>query len=311
MMWAGDLCLCCGTIAEASFADLVEAAAAGGFRSISIWPHHYQRARSDGLCDRDMKLMLEDNGLVVTELDCLMDWLPGGHSSRAGAPAPEDPVMQAASLSVNEDFFYHIADTLGGRHLNAIRCSRRPMETEAVAEAFAALCDRAAQHGLMVSLEFLPWSGVPDIASALGIARLADRRNGGVMLDTWHHFRSGGGAAGLLGVPGDCIVAVQLNDAAAEPAPDLVNESLHGRLLPGQGAIDLVAVVRALDAIGCHAPMGVEVFSDELNRLRPVEAARLAGQAARDVLTAAGVGSQGRGRCCPEQKRGGQRRSAE
>ncbi|MCX5998999.1 MAG: TIM barrel protein, partial [Chloroflexi bacterium] len=201
MLDAADLCLCCGTIAQASFRELVAAAAAGGFRSISIWPQHYQRARDDGLSDRDMKLMLEDKGLVISELDPLMNWLPVAQPGRAG-DAPEDALMKAASLAVDEQFFYHIADTLGGRHLNAVQVFRRRMETEVVASAFAAVCDRAAEHGLMVSLEFLPWSGIPDIKSALGIVRLAGRCNGGVLLDTWPHFRGGRGADDRLKVCG-------------------------------------------------------------------------------------------------------------
>ena len=69
MLGPNDLCLCCGTIAHASFQELVEAAAAGGFRAVSIWPQHYEDARAAGLSDSDMRLMLENYGLVISELD--------------------------------------------------------------------------------------------------------------------------------------------------------------------------------------------------------------------------------------------------
>ncbi|MBM4462561.1 MAG: hypothetical protein FJ012_04365 [Chloroflexi bacterium] len=72
MLKPDDLCLCCGTIPGASFKELVEAGAAGGFHSISIRAHHYENARAAGLSDRDMRLMLEDHGLVITELDPLL-----------------------------------------------------------------------------------------------------------------------------------------------------------------------------------------------------------------------------------------------
>ena len=58
-----------------------------------------------------------------------------------------------------------------------------------VIEGFAGLCDRAAEHGLLVALEFLPWSGIPDVATAWRIVDAAGRANGGLLVDTWHHLR--------------------------------------------------------------------------------------------------------------------------
>jgi sugar phosphate isomerase/epimerase len=276
MLGPDDLCLCCGTIADAGFRGLVEAAAAGGFRALSIWPDHYEAARAGGLSDLDMHLMLEEHGLVLSELDPLLTWLPGAEAVRKGRFA-----------GYTEDFFFGIADALGARSLNVVHVLPSRVDTEATAEAFAGLCDRAAWHGLKVSLEFLPWSGIPDAKTALEIVRLAGRPNGGLMLDTWHHFRGGHTNKELLLLPGGAVVAVQINDAGPVPGDDIVYESMHGRLLPGEGAIDVVDVIRRLDAIGSQAPIGVEVFSDQLNRLPPVEAACKAGEAARSVLSRA------------------------
>ena len=80
---------------------------------------------------------------------------------------------------------------------------------------------------------------------------------------------------------------MQINDAPAEPAGDLIAETLSGRLLPGEGAIPLGRWLRWLDAIGARAPIGVEVFSSALDALPPVEVGRRCGDAARAVLAAA------------------------
>jgi len=40
-----DLCLCCATVRNADFRQLVESAAANGFRAVSLWPHLYLNAR--------------------------------------------------------------------------------------------------------------------------------------------------------------------------------------------------------------------------------------------------------------------------
>ena len=79
-------------------------------------------------------------------------------------------------------------------------------------------------------------------------------------------------------------MAVQLSDAPEEPEANLVEETTRRRLLPGEGAIDLVELVRSLDAIDSTAPIGVEIFSDELAAKSPIDAARRAGAAARSVL---------------------------
>ena len=276
MLGPNDLCLCCGTIARASFEELLEATVAGGFSGLSVWPRHYESALASGLSDRDMRHMLEDRGLAITEVDALLNWLPQAEYR-----------VEVGGFSHGEDMFFRIADVLAARSVNVACVSPVVVNAEAAAEAFSGVCDRAAQHGLKVSLEFLPWSGIPDAKTALEIVQRADRPNGGVMVDTWHHFRSGHSAEELLALPGEVIVGVQINDAASQAAENIVYESMHGRLLPGEGAIDLVQAIRALDAIGSQAPIGVEVFSDELRKLPPVEAARKVGDAARAIIAKA------------------------
>ena len=45
---------------------------------------------------------------------------------------------------------------------------------------------------------------------------------------------------------------------------DPVEETLHHRLVPGEGAIDLVGLMRLLQESGSPAPRCLEIFSDEL-----------------------------------------------
>ena len=76
-------------------------------------------------------------------------------------------------------------------------------------------------------------------------------------------------------------------DAGASRCVDLIAETMEARGLPGAGSIPLVDVIRTLDAIGSSAPIGVEVFSTELQRLPAEEAARRCAEAGRRVLAAA------------------------
>ena len=278
MLGPEDLVLCAGTLAGASFRERVEAAAEGGFSAISLFLGDYQQARAQGLDAPEMRKLLTDHGVAVAELDPLMSWLPG---AELGASAND---QGAEFFRQREEDFYAAADVLGARSLNAICLTDAPLPTSAVAEAFAALCDRAAAHGLLVHLEFLPWTSIPDLDAALEIVELADRPNGGLMFDTWHHFRGPGKNERIRSVPGGRILALQINDAPREAEENLVDETLHRRLLPGEGDIDLVEILTFLDEVDSPAPVGVEVFSDALAGLPVRETARRAGDAARAVL---------------------------
>jgi sugar phosphate isomerase/epimerase len=283
MLGPRDLVLCAGTVPRASFREKVEAAAGAGFAGVSLFVADYEAARAGGSTDAELRRVLADRGVAVADLDPLLAWIPGA------GPGAGLTAEGMAFFRHGPDDFFRVADALGARSLNVALASDPGLPRAALAEHFADLCDRAAEHGLLVHLEFLPWSPVPDLRAALEVAELAGRPNGGVTLDVWHHARSGGAAADVRAAAGARILAAQLSDAPAAPEPDLVEETLHRRLLPGQGAIDLAGVVRALTAIGAPAPLGVEVFSDALAALPAAEAARRAGDAARAVIAAAGA----------------------
>jgi len=279
---AGDLVLCAGTLPRGtSFHERVEAAVAGGFAGISIWGRDYWAARSDGLTDADMRALLDDNGLLVAELDPAWWWLPGagdiGRTIR-----PEDDAEEV--FRYGEDDLFRIADAVGARSVNAVDVFGGDWNSDDAASAFAGLCDRAADHGLLVHLEFLPWSKIPDLSAAWEVVRGADRPNGGITVDSWHFFRSDSSLDGLRRLPGSRVLGIQLDDGPALPEADLVAATLHDRRLPGDGEFDLSGLMGVLAEIGTGAPIGVEVFSDELHALPPVEAGRRAGDAVRRVV---------------------------
>ena len=277
---AGDLVLCSGTLARGvSFRERVEAAAAGGFAGISLWGRDYRRARDAGLSDAAIRAMLDDHGLGVAELDPAWWWLPGAAAVSIPAAADTEEVFR-----YGEDEIFRIADAVGARSVNAVDVFGGEWGLDDAAGAFAVLCDRAADHGLLVHLEFLPWSRIADVATAWAIVRLADRPNGGIAVDAWHYFRGRADGEALGAVPGQRVLAIQLDDGPAEPEANLISATLHERRLPGDGDFDLPGLLEILRAIGAVAPFGVEVFSDVLHSAPPVEAAKRAGDATRRLL---------------------------
>jgi sugar phosphate isomerase/epimerase len=272
MLGANDLVLCAGTLRAASLAEKCAAAVAGGFSAITLWPTDVERAKREGIALADIRRRIADHGLVVADLDALLVWLPG-EVVPAGLPGEAE--------------FYEIADAVGARSLNLAQGFGANVDRDRAAEALAGVCDRASEHGLLVTLEYLPWSGISDAATALAIVEGSGRADATLMFDTWHTFRGPTDDAQLEKIPGARIGSVQINDAPAEPAENLIAETLSARRLPGEGAIPLARWVRWLDAIGSTAPIGVEVFSNALDALPPVEVGRRCGVAARAVLAAA------------------------
>ncbi len=279
-MSAVDLVLCSGTLRRGvSFAERVQAASAAGYAAISLWGRDHAAARAEGYGDGDLAAMLADAGLTVAELDPAWWWLPGASDVEIPASLDTEDVF-----SFREADLFAIADGLGARSLNAVDVFGGAWTTEQAAEAFAGLCDRAAKHGLLVHLEWLPWSRIPDLATARAIVELADRPNGGLNVDAWHLVRAGDELDALRAVPGDRILGVQLDDGPLAAEANLVEATLHERLVPGDGQFDLAGIVAALRATGTTAPIGVEVFSDALHALDPGEGAAIAAEATRRLF---------------------------
>jgi sugar phosphate isomerase/epimerase len=267
-----DLVLCAGTLRHASIAQKCAAAVAGGFTGITLWPSDVARAEREGLGRADVKHLIADHGLALLDLDALLVWLPGEQCPPGLPPEAE---------------FYAIAEEIGGCSLNLAQGFGATVDVDRAAEALAGVCDRAREHGLFVTLEYLPWSGIPDAATALAIVERSGRANASLMFDTWHTFRGPTDETQLEKIPGARIGSVQINDAPVQPGDNLIAETMSARLLPGEGAIPLVRWLRWLGAIGCTAPIGVEVFSSALDALPPIEVGRRCGAAARAVLAAA------------------------
>ena len=279
-----SLVLCSGTIPrDTSFRERLEVAAEAGYSAVSLWGRDYDRARRDGHSDTEMRTMLDDHGLVVAEVDPAWWWTPG--AADVTIPAELDTMDVFCH---GEDALLRMAEALGARSLNAADVLGGTWTVEEAAEAFATLCDRAAQHGLLVHLEWLAWSRIADVAAAWDVVRIADRPNGGLNVDTWHCARTGTTADDLRALPAERVLAIQLDDAPQRAEDNLIDATLHDRLLPGEGELDLAGYLGALRDIGVRAPVGVEVFSDALHASGPRGAARAAADSTRRVLGAVG-----------------------
>lgn len=254
------------------FEERVAAAAAAGYTGIGLWFGDYVRMRADGRSDKDLRAVLDYHGLRVTEFEALRGW------------AADGDVL--ATSRDQEQTIFHMADVLGpGGSFQIL--GPYPGSLEQAAEALARVCDRAAEHGLRAAIEFLPeMTNIPDAQSAWELARIADRSNAGLCVDSWHVFRGDAGVESLAGIPADRIFSVQINDG---PTPrvhdDYYRDCTETRLPPGDGDFDLASFVRFIDRSGVAAPWAVEVLSTDLQaRETPAELAGHIARRTRELL---------------------------
>jgi sugar phosphate isomerase/epimerase len=114
---------------------------------------------------------------------------------------------------------------------------------------FAAMCDLAAGFGLRVDIEFMKWRHVGTLQQACAVVDGAGKSNGAVLVDALHLSRSGGTPDELKRLHPNTVRSVQLCDASAQaPVGDeaTIAEARGGRLPPGEGALPLVDLLKAL-----------------------------------------------------------------
>jgi sugar phosphate isomerase/epimerase len=263
-----------GTVGFTSpLAERFAAAAATGCREATLSPPDVLRAAQDGTAAAEIGRQARDLGLDLV-IDPVMNWYPDRE------PSP------SRFAGVSTDDALRICEALGVTSLSAIATASSDVPVPDLAGYFGRLCDRAAGFGARVHLEFIPFTIVRTLRTAWDLVRAADRPNGGLVFDTWHFFRGEPDFEVLAGIPGDRIFCVQLDDAPAVPSGPLREETQH-RLLPGDGALDLVAAIRALDRIGGLRRVGPEVISPDLAALPILDAATLAMDRTRAIVDAA------------------------
>jgi sugar phosphate isomerase/epimerase len=271
-----------GCLARTPFRQQVAAAASAGFEAITIWPNIWRHAMTkDRLSLSDMRATLDDYGLVLRDADAYRDWGPPRTS--------ESGVLGPMKRGFPLDECLDTLAALGGRTLVAVHLTDAPLNMDRDVAEFAQICDRAADRGLQVGIESVPFSNIPDVATAWSIVQESGRPNAGLIVDLWHHARSGGDDAALARVAPDRIYTVQFSDAPAAAPEDLVQEAMFQRLWPGEGDLDVTGFLRLLDGMGVCAAIGPELNQPSFAERDPADVIRALATSAELAYTAAGI----------------------
>ncbi|MFC0448534.1 sugar phosphate isomerase/epimerase family protein [Rhodococcus jostii] len=152
-------------------------------------------------------------------------------------------------------------------------------------DSYARLAELCATYGIVASLEFMPWTAVPDAAAAVEIVSQADGPARSVLVDALHTARSTTTRGDLAAIPREWLHYAQMCDGST-PAPtddaELIRHAREERLVPGTGGIDLAGIWSTLPA---DLPVSIELPNEPLRRAVGTDAwlARLVA-ATRDVL---------------------------
>ncbi|WP_322093353.1 sugar phosphate isomerase/epimerase family protein [Paraburkholderia bannensis] len=130
-----------------------------------------------------------------------------------------------------------------------------------LAANLAALAMLATPFGLRIDLEFMRWRHVGTLAQARAAIGRAAQLNLALVIDALHLSRAGSTPGDVAALPPGAIGLAQLCDAPAVlPANDeeAIHEARSARLAPGDGALPLDALLRALPpevALSVEMPM--------------------------------------------------------
>jgi sugar phosphate isomerase/epimerase len=260
------------TALELAPPELVSTAAAAGYshvglRLIPATPTEPQHAMiGDTPMVRETRARLDATGVSVLDVEIFR-------------LKPDTDVVRDAQGIVET------GASLGAKHL--LVAGNDPDEAR-LTDNFAALCDLAARYGVAAHLEFMAWTDAKDLAQAARIVERAARANGGILVDAFHLSRSRSRVEDIARLPASRFRYAQLCDvpAAIPPTMDaILAEARAERRFPGEGELDLPALVRALPR---SIPLSLEVPTVELAKSVPaLERARRALAGARRVLALA------------------------
>jgi sugar phosphate isomerase/epimerase len=231
------------------FRDRAEAISRAGFRGMGIWHSDLEfilKRRSL----KDIKRILDDNGLKHLELEFLGDWFRDGDEKRAS--------------DVRKKMLMEAAEVLGAHHIKVGDFYKKKTPMSKLIASFAALCAEARERGTRILFELMPFAMIDTLAETLEMVEGADAKNGGIAWDMWHIAKLGIPFEEVAATLHRCEFSVELNDGTFQAPWDLVEDTVNHRRFCGGGEFDVKGLVSCLLKAGYTGPWGVEVLSQEI-----------------------------------------------
>lgn len=237
------------------FKDRVEAAARAGFKGFGIWHSDLDRILEKRTL-KEMKQILDDNGIKYLELEFLTDWFLDGEKKK------KSDVQKKKLLTA--------AEALRARHVKVGDFFQQTCPMARLIEAFGALCAEAAEHGTKIGFELMPFAMIRTLKESLEMIEGAGAKNGGITFDLWHMVKLKIPYEEVGRVPFQYLLSVELNDGTFDAPWSLHEDTVNHRRLCGEGEFDIKSFIDVVQKAGYTGPWGIEVLSEEL-RKKPLE----------------------------------------
>ena len=143
---------------------------------------------------------------------------------------------------------------------------------DVVAETLRGLAEGVEDLDVDIALEFNWGPLVKSLRSAVLVCKKADHPRLGVLFDPAHYHTTVTKFEHLNADTVRWIKHVHLNDMADKPGE--LSDCNADRVLPGEGILDLPALIAALERHGYDGSYSIEMFNEELWQLPVAEAAR-------------------------------------
>ena len=238
-----------GEISRFDFRDRVEAAAKAGFRGIGIWHTDLEHIQQF-LTLREIKRILDDNGIRYLELEFLTDWFLDG-ARKAESDSRKHRLFQAS-------------EALHAKHVKVGDFYNATTPLSKVIESFAALCKEAENYGTTIGFEIMGCAVIDNMQKAIEMVTQAEAKNGGIIIDAYQVANLGMTFQEISRLPVEHLTCVELNDGILPGNP---GHDPHNRKFCGEGEYDLKGLIKCVRDVGYTGPWGVEVIAKDLSRL--------------------------------------------
>jgi sugar phosphate isomerase/epimerase len=236
-----------GEISRFDFKDRVEAAARVGFKGIGIWHTDLEHILHRRTLE-EMKMILDDNGIKHIELEFLTDWFLTG-ARKAESDSRKRRLLEASQA-------------LRAKHIKIGDFYNTPCPMPHIIEAFAALCEEAADYNATIGFEFMASAMIDNLKDALTLVETAGAKNGGLILDMAHVATLGITYKDVSNIPLQYLINLELNDGTLPGSPR--HDPSRIRRFCGEGEFDIKGFINCVTEMGYTGPWAVEVFSEEL-----------------------------------------------
>jgi sugar phosphate isomerase/epimerase len=148
--------------------------------------------------------------------------------------------------------YFPALETAAGLGARQVITSIWTAERNYAIDTLGELCDLGAKLRLTMNLEFVTWANVATLADAVAVCRAVKRDNCGLLIDVLHFNRSRVPLSQLGALPKQWLHFAHISDAPKEipsTKEGLIHTGREERLYPGEGAIDIAAIVNRLPSV--------------------------------------------------------------